>query len=198
MTGGRAAAARRAPPVRRRAARPALCRAGEVALPLFRHPIDAHVPGLRRYARALRGNAADADDLVQDTLERAHAKWHLLRRGADPRPWLFAIMHGVFVNQVKAAAGRPRLAPLDDAVAVGVRAGQEWAAAAHDVASALGRLTDLEREVLLLVALEGLSYADAADVLQVPVGTVMSRLARARERLRQLTEGGEPAQEVTR
>lgn len=156
---------------------------------LFRHPIEAQVPSLRRYARALRGNASDADDLVQDTLERAHAKWHLWRRDSDLRPWLFAIMHRIWVDQARASAIRPRLAPLEDAGAVGAAGRQEASGALLDVAGALTRLTELEREVLLLVALEELSYAETARILDVPVGTVMSRLARARERLRALTEG---------
>jgi RNA polymerase sigma-70 factor (ECF subfamily) len=163
------------------------------------HPIVEQIPSLRRYARALRGNRADADDLVQDTLERAYAKWSLWRRGSSVRPWLFAIMHNVSVNQSKLAHARLRLAPLDLAPEAGRSGGQEAAAEARDVAAAIARLPDSQREALLLVVLEEFSYEEAARILDVPVGTVTSRLAAARARLRELT-GDAPAREeqVTR
>jgi RNA polymerase sigma-70 factor (ECF subfamily) len=153
------------------------------------HPIVEHIPSLRRYARALRGNAADADDLVQDTLERAYRKWHLWRRGSGVRPWLFAIMHGVFENQRKLARNRVQAVAPEQLPETAVAGRQEEAAEAHDVAVALERLPDAQREALLLVTLEEMSYADAAIVLDVPVGTVMSRIAAARARLRELTSG---------
>jgi len=152
------------------------------------HPIVEHIPRLRRYARALTGSRADADDLVQDTLERAFAKWSLWRRGSGVRPWLFAVMHNVFVNQLSRA--RLRLAPLDAASAAPAAGGQEAAARARDLEAALEALPPPQREVLLLVGLEELSYAEAARVLAVPVGTVTSRLAAARARLRALTGEG--------
>jgi RNA polymerase sigma-70 factor (ECF subfamily) len=151
------------------------------------HPIVEHIPSLRRYARALRGNAADADDLVQDTLERAYGKWHLWRRGSSVRPWLFAIMHGVFENQRKLLRTRVQAVALEEMPELAVAGAQEKAAEALDVGEAVRRLPDAQREVLLLVTLEELSYADAARILDVPVGTVMSRLAAARARLRELT-----------
>lgn len=155
------------------------------------HPIVAQIPSLRRYARALVGNTADADDLVQDTLERAHGKWHLWRRGTDLRPWLFTLMHNVFVSQARLSRSHLRVAPLDDAAQVQTRGGQEAAGARLDVAAALAQLSPAQREVLLLVTLEDLSYAEAARVLDVPLGTVMSRLAAARARLRELSGAGE-------
>jgi RNA polymerase sigma-70 factor, ECF subfamily len=151
------------------------------------HPIVEHIPSLRRYARALRGNLADADDLVQDTLERAHAKWHLWRRGSGVRPWLFAIMHNIFENQRKLARNRFQAIALEDVPEVAVAGAQEKASEALDVGAAVQKLPDAQREVLLLVALEEFSYAEAARILEVPVGTVMSRLAGARARLRELT-----------
>ncbi len=151
------------------------------------HPIIQHIPSLRRYARALKGNAADADDLVQDTLERAHAKWHLWRRGSGVRPWLFAIMHGLFENQRKLARNRMQAVALEEAPEPAVAGAQEKASEALDVGAAIQKLPEMQREVLLLVALEEFSYADAARILEVPIGTVMSRLAAARARLRELT-----------
>jgi RNA polymerase sigma-70 factor (ECF subfamily) len=158
------------------------------------HPIVQHIPSLRRYARALKGSRADADDLVQDTLERAYAKWSLWRRGSSVRPWLFAIMHNVFLNQAVRAGARLKLAPLDDAGRIATQARQEAASEAHDVAEALEELPDAQREALLLVALEGFSYEEAARILGVPVGTLTSRLAAARVRLRELT-GDAPVEE---
>jgi RNA polymerase sigma-70 factor, ECF subfamily len=151
------------------------------------HPIVEHIPSLRRYARALRGNRADADDLVQDTLERAYTKWHLWRRGSGVRPWLFAIMHGIFENQRKLARNRVQAVAPEEMPEPAVAGAQEKAAEALDVAEAVQRLPDAQREALLLVTLEDLSYADAALALDVPIGTVMSRIAAARARLRELT-----------
>jgi RNA polymerase sigma-70 factor, ECF subfamily len=151
------------------------------------HPIVEHIPSLRRYARALRGNRSDADDLVQDTLERAYAKWHLWRRGSGVRPWLFAIMHGVYENQRKLARNRVQAVALEEMPEVAIAGAQEKASEALEVGAAVEKLPDAQREVLLLVALEEFSYADAARILDVPVGTVMSRLAAARARLRELT-----------
>lgn len=158
------------------------------------HPIVEHIPSLRRYARALRGGAAEADDLVQDTLERAYAKWHLWRRGSGVRPWLFTIMHGVFENQRRLSRNRLEAVAPEGLPELAVAARQEQAAAASDVALALQRLPDAQREALLLVTLEDMSYAEAAGVLGVPVGTIMSRVAAARARLRELTS--EPAPRV--
>jgi RNA polymerase sigma-70 factor (ECF subfamily) len=149
--------------------------------------IAAHIPRLRRYARALAGDSHRADDLVQDTLERALAKFYLWRHGSDLRAWLFTIMHNVFINQLKA---RRELA-LDDAVADGLQsAPQADPLELRDLDAALRLLPVEQREVLLLVGLEQLSYAEAGKALGVPVGTVMSRLSRGRERLRALISGG--------
>jgi RNA polymerase sigma-70 factor (ECF subfamily) len=148
--------------------------------------IVAHIPRLRRYARALAGDSHRADDLVQDTLERALAKFYLWRRGSDLRAWLFTIMHNVFVNQLKT---RRELA-LDDVVADGLQsAPQSDRLEMRDLAAALKQLPAEQREVLLLVGLEQLSYAEAGKALGVPIGTVMSRLSRGRERLRALMSG---------
>lgn len=151
-----------------------------------RAEIAAHIPRLRRYARALAGDSHRADDLVQDTLERALTKFHLWRHGSDLRAWMFTIMHNVFINQLKA---RRELA-LDDAVEDGLQsAPQSDPLELRDLDTALRRLPVEQREVLLLVGLEQLSYAEASQALDVPVGTVMSRLSRGRERLRAVMSG---------
>ncbi|MDA8107641.1 MAG: sigma-70 family RNA polymerase sigma factor [Betaproteobacteria bacterium] len=140
------------------------------------------IPRLRRYARALVGDRAAADDLVQDTLERAWSRLHLFRPGSDLRAWLFTVMHNVHVNQVRAARAAE---PIDeDMPELAQRAPQHDALVVRDLERSLARLPIEQREVLLLVALEDLSYEEAARTLGIPIGTVMSRLARAREKLR--------------
>jgi RNA polymerase sigma-70 factor (ECF subfamily) len=149
------------------------------------------IPRLRRYARALIGNRAAADDLVQDTLERAWARCALWRAGSDLRAWLFSIMHNLRVDQLR----RPNLPSHsidEDDFEVPTRATQSDRLEVRDLESALRQLPDEQREVLLLVALEDLSYAEVAGTLGIPVGTVMSRLARGRERLRRLMEERPP------
>ena len=155
----------------------------------FSARVDELIPRLRRYARALTGERNAADDLVQDTLERAWTKLHLWRAGSDLRAWLFTIMHNVHVNQVRSRGATPTL-PLDeDMPDAPVRATQSDMLEVRDIDAALRRLPVEQREVLLLVALEHLSYQAAADTLEIPIGTVMSRLARARERLRIMLQG---------
>jgi RNA polymerase sigma-70 factor (ECF subfamily) len=149
-----------------------------------------HLPRLRRYARALTGDVNRADDLVQDTLERALAKLDLWQPGSDLRAWLFTLMHNLFVNQIRVR--RPQETVMEDALDEPVSGGQMEALAARDIHAALARLPEEQREVLLLVGLEQFGYAEAAQVLGVPTGTVMSRLSRARERMRQML-AGEPA-----
>ena len=152
----------------------------------FGTQVEQLIPRLRRYARALTGERAAADDLVQDTLERACNKLHLWRRGSDLRAWLFTIMHNVYVNQVRSRAGSP-IVPLDeDDIDAPVRPTQTDMLEIRDLETALQRLPAEQREVLLLVALERLSYDEAARALSIPIGTVMSRLSRGRERLRAL------------
>lgn len=148
------------------------------------------IPRLRRYARALVGERAGADDLVQDTLERAWTKLHLYRRGTDLRAWLFTVMHNVHVNKLRAA--RPT-DPLDDAMPeLAQRAPQADALMVRDLDRAIARLPADQRAVLLLVTLEEMSYEEVARTLGIPIGTVMSRLSRAREKLRLLMLGHTP------
>ena len=160
----------------------------------------ALIPRLRRYARALTGERPRADDLVQDTLERAISKWALWRPGTDLRAWMFTIMHNVFVNQIRrqardAVATDPAvLAELD--LADGSMA--DTLVRLNGIERALGQLPEEQREVLLLVSLEGMSYDEVAHTLDVPAGTVMSRLSRARARLAVLLEGAAPQADAAR
>jgi len=148
------------------------------------------IPRLRRYARALAGDRAAADDLVQDTLERAWTKLHLFRRGTDLRAWLFTVMHNVHVNQLRAA--RPSAQLDEDMPELALPARENDALVLRDLDAAIRRLPLEQRQVLLLVALEDMSYDEAARTLEIPIGTVMSRLARAREKLRAMLSGLPP------
>jgi RNA polymerase sigma-70 factor (ECF subfamily) len=147
--------------------------------------IVPYIPNLRRYARALVGDRDGADDLVQDTLERAVRKFHLWRPG-DLRAWLFSIMHNVFVNQLKSRKISSDQ-EVDDSFAAPVPGVTR--ADVLDLQRALGTLAPEQREVVLLVALEDMSYADVSRALGIPMGTVMSRLSRGRERLRRVMNG---------
>ena len=145
------------------------------------------IPRLRRYARALVGDRASADDLVQDTLERAWAKLHLYRRGTDLRAWLFTVMHNVHVNKVRATRATDTLE--DELPELAQRASQGDALLVRDLDRAIARLPTEQRAVLLLVTLEEMSYEEVARAIGIPIGTVMSRLSRAREKLRMMMLG---------
>mgnify|MGYP003350075929 CR=1 FL=1 len=150
----------------------------------FGERVTACILRLRRYARALTGDSLTADDLVQDTLERALVKRHLWRPDSDLRAWMFTIMHNVFVNQVRSRTLEAMAPPahLDDSLLdIAAPASSVDLLDISDLDSALQRLPAEQREVLLLIGLEELSYADAAATLGVPIGTIMSRLYRARE-----------------
>jgi RNA polymerase sigma-70 factor (ECF subfamily) len=150
--------------------------------------IVPQLPGLRRYARALTRDAWAADDLVQDTLERACAKWQLWTAGSDLRAWLFTVMHNLYLNQRRSSHLSVASVSLDDA-GMDVPAEPRPRDDALDLDRCLQRLPDDQRAVLLLVTLEDMSYEDAARVLNIPIGTVKSRLSRARTRLRELMDG---------
>lgn len=152
--------------------------------------IVAQIPALRRYARALTGDVWAADDLVQDTLERAWNKYHLWRPGSDLRAWLFTIMHNVFVNQVRSKRSEIEKT-MEELPDVAVRATQSDSLEIADVERALRALPDEQREVLLLVSIEEMTYDEASRALAIPIGTVMSRLSRARERMRRLIAGAQ-------
>jgi RNA polymerase sigma-70 factor (ECF subfamily) len=152
-----------------------------------RTAIVAEIPRLRRYARALTGRTELADDLVQETLARALDKWHFWQRERDLRPWLFSIMHNLHVD------GQRRDTHLDfrddDLPELTQRATQEDALELRDLDRMLALLPMDQREILLLVGLEELSYKEVAQALAIPLGTVMSRLSRARGRFTAIRAG---------
>jgi RNA polymerase sigma-70 factor (ECF subfamily) len=159
---------------------------------ISRSELLSHIPGLRRYARALVRDPDRADDLVQDCLERALGKGHLWQPrpgGQGLRAWLLTIMHNLHIDQARRRTSMPPEVPLEASGPLAEPARQSDRIALGELAAALDRLPDDQREVLLLVGLEGMSYRDAATVMAVPMGTVMSRLARARERLRTMLAG---------
>jgi RNA polymerase sigma-70 factor (ECF subfamily) len=153
--------------------------------------VEPLIPALRRYARALVRDRSAADDLVQDCLERTISRWHQRRIGGDARTWIFTILHNLAINQLRQRTRRGWHVPIDDnADATLARPpAQEDGLRHRDLLNALGTLPEHQRSVLLLVSVEDLSYADAARVLDIPVGTVMSRLSRAREKLLQAMDG---------
>jgi RNA polymerase sigma-70 factor (ECF subfamily) len=154
------------------------------------HLIVEQIPHLRRYALALLGDPERADDLVQDCLERAWSRFHLFRRDGNMRAWLFTIMHNLNANAARRASRRPRTVPYEhDRHAVPVAGNQEDRLAIAALSKALGEMPLEQREVVLLVGLEQMTYEEVSGVLGVPLGTVMSRLHRGRERLRAMYEG---------
>lgn len=153
------------------------------------NPVIEHLPRLRRYATALTRDTERAEDLLQDTVERAYRKWHLWQPNSNLRAWLFSIMHNVYMNQVAREAKRPTLVPLDEMLEVSSAANNEAQMATRDLLAALAQLSHEQREVVLLVCLEDMKYEEVAYVLRIPIGTVRSRLARGREQLRRLMEG---------
>lgn len=177
-----------------------VCRPTERCTPIMarelavfgRDTIASEIPRLRRYARALVGNEAEADDLVQDTLERALGRLHLWQSSVNPRQWLLTILHNLHLDRVRGSAQHPALDLLDEALPDPATAQRE-AVTKCEVSAALQRLPLEQRQTVLLVSIEGLSYAEAASVLNVPIGTVMSRLARGRDKLRYLLEHPAPA-----
>lgn len=158
--------------------------------------LHAHIVSLRRYAYVLCRNAADADDLVQETLLKAIAAAHTYQSGRDLRAWLFGILHNTFLSHRRQFAKRARASTfLDATFPDACPPSQEAQVDAHQTIRMLSRLTPEQQAALVLVAVEGLCYEEAAAVLDVPVGTLMSRLARGREQLRRLV-GDESAKRL--
>src|SRR6476620_3092170 len=151
--------------------------------------LEAQIPQLRRYARALTGDAWAADDLVQDTLERACDRWALWKAGTDLRAWLFTLMHNLFIDGTRRALRQSGQRVDIDGVAREMATPAGGAEQVLDLQRCLLRRPAEQREVLLLVALQDLTYEEVAKITGTPVGTVMSRLSRARARLRELMDG---------
>jgi RNA polymerase sigma factor (sigma-70 family) len=151
--------------------------------------LEAQIPQLRRYARSLTGDAWAADDLVQDTLERACDRWQLWKAGTDLRAWLFTLMHNLFIDGTRRAMRQAGVRVDIDDVAQELATPAGGADDILDLQRCLCRLAAEQREVLLLVTLQDLTYEQVARITGTPVGTVMSRLSRARARLRELMDG---------
>jgi RNA polymerase sigma-70 factor (ECF subfamily) len=156
--------------------------------------IEAEIPRLRRYARYLRREPDHADDLVQECLARAIAKIHTWQPGTNLRAWLFVILRNCHINEIRR---EQRMDSIDDSPAdepaLTTPGNQETSVALSEVRRAYLGLSEEHREVLLLVAIEGLQYEEAAAILEVPLGTVRSRLSRARQALRQALASGRGA-----
>jgi len=154
--------------------------------------LERQIPRLRRYAMALVGDPTRADDLVQDCLERAWSRVHLFRPGSDLRAWLFTILHNLHANAARRYNSRPMEVSLaDDSHVPATPATQGHAVVLSELRTALTHVPDDQRQVLLMIGMEQMTYQEVAAVLGIPIGTVMSRLHRGRERLRELL-GGEP------
>ena len=158
--------------------------------------VEAHIPALRRFARTLlRGDRERADDLVQDCLERALAHWYKRRPDRELRGWLFTILFNRFVTEYRRRRRESWHRPLDEveeADLPGCDGAQERALACRDLLRGFAELPHDQRAVLLLIGVEDFTYEETARILEVPIGTVMSRLSRGRERLRRYMNEGRP------
>ncbi|MFE0013883.1 sigma-70 family RNA polymerase sigma factor [Mesorhizobium sp. NPDC059054] len=152
--------------------------------------ILGEIPRLRRYARALLRDRDSADDLVQDCLERALARLDNWQTGESPRKWLFTIMHHLFIDQMRKVSRRGEMAmlPLDGDEALAVPSVQVENIASREILDALQAIAPERRAAIVTVAIEGFSYAEAANILGIPAGTLMSRISRGREDLRALLD----------
>jgi RNA polymerase sigma-70 factor (ECF subfamily) len=152
----------------------------------FAQMLEAQIPRLRRYARALTRDFVRADDLVQDCLTRAVAKQHLWQYGTNLRAWLFTLLHHQHVNDVRRSIREGSHVMLEEASELTAQSNAMPTLQLRDLEAALGRLQPEQRQVILLVGLEGMSYGEVASVVNVPIGTVRSRLSRGRDQLRRL------------
>lgn len=152
--------------------------------------VEPLIPALRRYARSLLKDRTAADDLVQDCLERVISRWHQRRGGEDTRSWVFAILHNLAVSRLRQRARRGSHIAFESLEDAELGAGHlDDGMRQREVLRALDALPEEQRAVILLVSVEDLSYAEAAQVLDIPMGTVMSRIARARDKLTKLMDG---------
>jgi RNA polymerase sigma-70 factor (ECF subfamily) len=154
----------------------------------FAQLLEAQIPRLRRYARALTRDIVRGDDLVQNRLTGALAKQHLWQHGTDLRAWLLTILHNQHINEVRRSVREGNKIELDEAPQLTVPSSAIPTVLLRHLEVAIGKLQPEQRQVLLLVGLEGMAYEQVAAILQVPVGTVRSRLSRARNQLRRLME----------
>lgn len=158
--------------------------------------LTAEIPHLRRYARALLRDGQAADDLVQSCLERALSRFHLWQPERRLRPWLLSIMHNLHISAVRQCSGAPVVLGYDESMSVSVAPNQEPRLEAQRALAAMWELPDEQRLAVLLVGVEEMSYREAADMLGIPIGTLMSRLHRGREALRQKLGMANPAPDL--
>ncbi|WP_085906997.1 RNA polymerase sigma factor [Kiloniella majae] len=169
----------------------------------FLDQLTKSIPVLRRYAYALVKDSSKADDLVQDCLERSLTKRHQWKGKGNLKPWLYRILSNIHLNHYRQSKTNPIHSPAE--LTEKTPMGMETDTTSHqldhlylrDLDKAITKLPDEQKQVLLLVALEGLSYSEVASITQVPLGTVMSRLSRARETLRKSTTTLPPTKEPT-
>ena len=152
----------------------------------FGRMVEAEIPRLRRYARALTRDISRADDLVQSCLTLAIAKQHLWQPGTNLRAWLFTISHNQHVSDVRRSVREGTTVSIEDARTLTIQPNAYDVLQLRDLRVAMDKLPIEQREVILLVGLEGLPYEDAAKVLNVPIGTIRSRMSRGRDQLRKL------------
>ncbi len=150
--------------------------------------LEPLIPALRRYAFALIGDHEGADDLVQETLERALSRWHLRRRDGNLRAWLFTIERNLFVTGLRKKRRGVQIADIEDINSIAASMPPANLPHTRDILSALASLPEEQSSVLLLAGVEDFSYEEVAQILDIPIGTVMSRLSRGRARLRELLD----------
>ncbi len=157
------------------------------------------LPRLRAYAQVLTKNSHDADDLVQTAVERALSRLHLFEEGTNFKAWMFTILRNCYFTEMRKRSRRPETVDAEDHQgALSIRAEQQTGLEVRDFSRAFSQLSEMDRTVLILIGAEGMSYQEAADVLGTPIGTVRSRLSRARVRLKEFIEGAEtPENEKT-
>ncbi|MCK5811241.1 MAG: RNA polymerase sigma factor [Cocleimonas sp.] len=155
---------------------------------LFLIELEHSIPALRRYAYSLVYKQEDADDLVQDCLERAIKKQSLWQQGTSLRAWLFTMQHNLYINQLKKRSRQPPMSAEIEPLKHSLEP-HKSAILIHDIDVCLRQLPDDQRQVLLLITVEGFAYKEAAKIMDIPLGTVMSRLSRARKSLQALMNG---------
>jgi RNA polymerase sigma-70 factor (ECF subfamily) len=153
--------------------------------------LEQQIPALRRYALGLSRDHHTADDLVQDCLERAVSRWFLRRQDGDLRAWLFTILRNLYISSRRSQTRRGVSVALEDFIASDGYPDPEARLGARDILAALDQLSEEQKSILLLVGVEDVAYDEAARMLNIPIGTVMSRLSRARQRLRAILETGQ-------
>ena len=166
-------------------------------MPEFLLELEQCIPALRRYASSLFHQQEEADDLVQDCLERALNKQSLWQQGSSLRAWLFTMQHNLYINKLRSEKRKPQMIPETDLLTHKLEPSQTEALM-NDITFCMQQLPEDQREVLLLVTVEGFTYKEVGKIMNIPVGTVMSRLSRARKLLQNLMNGSKPVAPILR